>query len=110
MRSHRTISPVPTSDDEMEGSMQATDDNDSEQAQMAEDASKEAKLESLLGLTPDELMHELANAGGAVDMRAALDYPPLLNTAISWRCSTTCDLRGYLLRLASRDRYLGWPV
>jgi len=27
----------------------------------------------LLGLTPDELMHELASEGGAVDLRAALD-------------------------------------
>eukprot|EP00873_Tetraselmis_striata_P012479 jgi/Tetstr1/432743/TSEL_022109.t1 len=60
-------------DDEIEGSLKATNDNDCEQAQMAGDAAKEAKLESLLGLTPDELMHELASAGGAVDLRAALD-------------------------------------
>eukprot|EP00873_Tetraselmis_striata_P015605 jgi/Tetstr1/435869/TSEL_024757.t1 len=83
-------------DDEMEGSLQATDDKDSEQAQMAEDAAKGAKLYGLLGLTSDELMHELASAGGAVELRAAVAYPSLLNTAIS-----NYDVRGYLLRLAA---------
>mmetsp|Transcript_36751 Transcript_36751/g.93957 ORF Transcript_36751/g.93957 Transcript_36751/m.93957 type:complete len:232 (-) Transcript_36751:438-1133(-) len=67
-----------------------------EHAQIEEDATGEAKLECLLGLSLEELALELNNAGVTIDTRAAGDHATLLSTAIS-----LYNLQPFLVRLAS---------